>query len=248
VRIVRVLVLGGSSEIAEAIVRRLAARESCEALLAGRDEVALRERAERLKQDGCASVRTLALEARATDEHAAVLQQAFALLGDVDLVILAVGVLGKREQPLQDIPAALEVLEVNFLDGGSLLLHSAKALSGQGHGAIVVLSSVAAERARASNVIYCASKAGLDSLAQGLADALHGGGVKVLVVRPGFVRTRMTKGLPVPPFATSSEAVAKATLRGLEKGSQTVWAPPVLRFVMALLGLLPRALFRRLPL
>ncbi len=244
----KVLVLGGTSEIAEAIVRQLAARESCEALLAGRDEVALHERAESLKQDGCASVHTLALEARAMDKHTAMLQQAFALLGDVDLVILAVGVLGDREVPLQDIPAALEVLEVNFLGSGSLLLHCAQALSKQGHGTIIVLSSVAAERPRASNIVYCASKAGLDSLAQGLADALHGSGVKILVVRPGFVRTRMTKGLPVPPLSTTSDAVAKATLRGLEKGSQTVWAPPVLRFVMALLGLLPRALFRRLPL
>jgi decaprenylphospho-beta-D-erythro-pentofuranosid-2-ulose 2-reductase len=140
------------------------------------------------------------------------------------------------------------VLDVNVVGAGSLLLHSTRALREQGHGSLVVLSSVAAERARASNAVYCASKAGLDVLAQGLADALAGTQVRVLVVRPGFVTTRMTRGLPVPPLSSDPQSVARATVEGLERGATVVWVPGVLRWVMAVLRLLPRPLFRRLPL
>jgi decaprenylphospho-beta-D-erythro-pentofuranosid-2-ulose 2-reductase len=111
-----------------------------------------------------------------------------------------------------------------------------------------VLSSVAAERPRAANAVYCASKAGLDALAQGLADALAPTGVRVLVVRPGFVATRMTRGLPVPPLSTDPERVAHATVRGLRRGAHTVWGPTALRWALLLVRLLPRPLFRRLPL
>jgi decaprenylphospho-beta-D-erythro-pentofuranosid-2-ulose 2-reductase len=248
----RVLVLGGTSEIAAAIVRELAARGPCEVALAGRDEEGLRGAAEQLRRAGCARVETLALQARETEGHRAALECGIELLGGVDVVILAVGVLGERggwdgRAPV-DVRGAVEVLDVNVLGAGSLLMESARALRERGSGTIVVLSSVAAERPRAANAVYCASKAGLDALAQGLADALASTAVRVMVVRPGFVRTRMTRGLPVPPLATDPETVARATVRGLERGAQTVWAPAVLRWAMAVVRLLPRPLFRRLPL
>ncbi len=244
----RVLVLGGSSEIAGAIVRELPACRDREVALAGRTSEALGSAAAGLRAAGCARVETVALEACEPEHHRAALERAFELLGVVDLVILAVGILGEGGGLPDDVPAATQVLRVNTLGAGSLLMESARALSEQGHGAIVVLSSVAAERARASNAVYCASKAGLDALAQGLADALAGSGVRVLVVRPGFVRTRMTAGLPVPPLASDPPAVARATVRGLQRGSATVWVPSSLRWVMGLLRLLPRPIFRRLPL
>ena len=245
----RVLVLGGTSEIAIAIVRELAASAPCEVALAGRDERRLRDVAQQLRGDGCARVQTLALQATDVDSHRAVLARGIELLGGgCDLVLLAVGLLGERGGLPDDPRGAVEVLEVNVLGCGSLLLESAHALRAQGRGMIVVLSSVAAERPRASNAVYCASKAGLDALAQGLADALAPTGVRVLVVRPGFVTTRMTRGLPVPPLSTDPERVARATVRGLRRGAQTVWAPSALRWAMALVRLLPRPLFRRLPL
>jgi decaprenylphospho-beta-D-erythro-pentofuranosid-2-ulose 2-reductase len=111
-----------------------------------------------------------------------------------------------------------------------------------------VLSSVAAERPRAGNAIYGAAKAGLDALAQGLADATASSGVRVLVVRPGFVSTKMTAGLKPAPLATTSEAVADATVRALAGRAHTVWVPGRLRWMFALLRHMPRALFRRLPL
>jgi decaprenylphospho-beta-D-erythro-pentofuranosid-2-ulose 2-reductase len=242
----RVLVLGGTSEIAAAILREL--DPGCEVVLAGRDPAALEQAARRLREAGCARVESVHVDACEPDSHDAAIAQAAASLGGVELVILAVGVLGERGGLPDDIDAALEVLRVNVLGAGSLLLHSARVLRDQGYGTIVVLSSVAAERARASNAVYCASKAGLDALGQGLADTLAATGVRILVVRPGFVTTRMTRGLPVPPLATDPRTVARASIRGLRRGVQTVWAPPRLRWVMLLVRLLPRPLFRRLPL
>jgi decaprenylphospho-beta-D-erythro-pentofuranosid-2-ulose 2-reductase len=111
----------------------------------------------------------------------------------------------------------------------------------------VVLSSAAGERVRRADFIYGSSKAGLDAFAQGLGDALYGTGVHVMVVRPGFVRTRMTAGLPPAPLATTPEAVATAIELGLRRRSETVWVPGTLRLVMSALRHAPRALFRRLP-
>lgn len=218
-------------------------------MLAGRDREGLERVAQRLRAAGCERVLTFALDARDREEHEAILAHAFAQLGGVDVAILAVGQLGERGGLPGDVAAALEVLDVNVVGAGSLLLHSAKLMRAGGEGGtLVVLSSVAAQRPRASNVVYGASKTGLDALAQGLSDALHGSGVRVLVVRPGFVRTRMTRGLPVPPFASTPEAVARASVDGLEREVRTVWAPGAMRWVMLVLRMLPRGVFRRLPL
>lgn len=111
----------------------------------------------------------------------------------------------------------------------------------------MVLSSVAGERARRADFIYGSSKAGLDAFAQGLGDALQGTGVQVMVVRPGFVRTRATAGRPEQPLATGPEEVAAAIVTGLRRRSETVWVPGSLRVVMAALRHVPRPLFRRLP-
>jgi decaprenylphospho-beta-D-erythro-pentofuranosid-2-ulose 2-reductase len=117
----------------------------------------------------------------------------------------------------------------------------------QGHGRIVVLSSVAGERARRANFIYGSSKSGLDAFSQGLADALVGTGVGVTIVRPGFVVGRMTEGMTPAPFATTPAAVADAVVRGIESGAAIVYVPPVLRWVFAVMRHLPRAVWRRMP-
>jgi decaprenylphospho-beta-D-erythro-pentofuranosid-2-ulose 2-reductase len=241
-----VIVLGGSSEIALAVVRELQERTPREIALVGRDPDALRSAAEGLRAAGCSHVSTLELDALDTDRHAKVIEQAFSELGGADIVILAVGLLGERGGLPDDTSAALEVLQVNLVGAGSLLIHSARRLREQGAGTIVVLSSVAGERARAANVVYGASKAGLDALAQGLGDALHEQGVRVLVVRPGFVHTRMTRGLQPAPLSTTPQALARVVVNGLDHRSHTVWAPPALRWLMIAVRMLPRPLFRRL--
>jgi decaprenylphospho-beta-D-erythro-pentofuranosid-2-ulose 2-reductase len=242
----RVVVLGGTSEIALAIVRELQSRAPREVVLIGRDPHRLEQAAAELRAAGCASVSALELDALQTDAHAQVVGEAFDLLGGVDIAILAVGVLGERGGLPADIAGAIEVLQVNVVGAGSLLMHLARRMRDGGGGTLVVLSSVAAERARRANVVYGASKAALDALAQGLGDALHDEGVRVLVVRPGFVHTRMTSGLQAAPLASTPEAVAATVVGALDRGAHTVWAPPTLRWLMLILRMLPRAVFRRM--
>ncbi len=242
----RVLVLGGSSEIAFAIVRRLQEHSPRDVALLGRDPDALSSAADELRAAGCPRVTTAELDALDLDRHELELGQAVEELGGVDIVILAVGVLGERGGLAPDIAAAASVLQVNLVGAGSLLMHAAARLRDQGGGTIVVLSSVAAERPRRANAVYGASKAGLDSLAQGLADDLYDQGVRVLVVRPGFVATKMTQGLEPAPLATTPQAVADVVIDGLEHGSSTVWAPRSLRWLMLAMRLIPRPLFRRI--
>ncbi|MFC9505250.1 decaprenylphospho-beta-D-erythro-pentofuranosid-2-ulose 2-reductase [Streptomyces sp. NPDC057002] len=239
------LVLGGTSEIALATARRLIARRTRTVWLAGRPSAALEEAAGRLRGLG-ADVHTIAFDALDPGSHEGVLGKVFAE-GDIDMVLLAFGLLGDQARDEREPEAAVRVAQTNYTGAVSASLVCARALQSQGHGSLVVMSSVAGERARRANFIYGSSKAGLDAFAQGLGDALHGTGVHVMVVRPGFVRTRMTAGLPEAPLATTPEAVATAVELGLRRRSETVWVPGALRVVMAALRHLPRAVFRRLP-
>ncbi|CAM5493923.1 decaprenylphospho-beta-D-erythro-pentofuranosid-2-ulose 2-reductase [Streptomyces purpurascens] len=239
------LVLGGTSEIALATARRLVARRTRTVWLAGRPSAALEEAAGRLRGLG-ADVHTIAFDALDPTSHEAVLGKVFAE-GDIDMVLLAFGLLGDQARDEREPEAAVRVAQTNYTGAVSASLVCARALQAQGHGSLVVMSSVAGERARRANFIYGSSKAGLDAFAQGLGDALHGTGVHVMVVRPGFVRTRMTAGLPEAPLATTPEAVATAVELGLRRRSETVWVPGALRVVMAALRHLPRGVFRRLP-
>jgi decaprenylphospho-beta-D-erythro-pentofuranosid-2-ulose 2-reductase len=242
----RVLVLGGSSEIAVAIVRELQSRGPREVALVGRDAVALRDAARQLDAAGCPHVSTFELDALELARHEQVLEQALAELGGADIVILAIGVLGERGGLPDDVDAATSVLQVNLVAAGSLMMRAAARLRDGPGASIVVLSSVAAERPRRANAVYGASKAGLDALAQALADDLYGRGVHVMVVRPGFVATKMTRGLPPAPLATTPQAVAAVVADGLERDAQTVWAPRSLRWLMLAMRLMPRAVFRRI--
>ncbi len=244
----RVLLLGGTSEIGLAIVRRLMDEGPVRPYLIGRDRDGLSEALAELERAGGASGDADVLDADDVDGHERVIARAFERAEGFDVVVVAVGVLGAQAGVDADRAEALEVMRVNFLGAGSLLLECLRRLREQGSGNLVVLSSVAAERPRASNAIYGAAKAGLDALAQGLADATAASGVRVLVVRPGFVTTKMTAGLDPMPMATTPQAVAEATVAALAGGAHTVWVPGRLRFVFTVLRHLPRAVFRRLPL
>lgn len=244
----RVLLLGGSSEIGLAIVRRLAGDGVIRVWLLGRDPERLAAARTELQAAGVPEVEVAVVDAQDASEHAEVIDRAFERSGGFDTVLLAVGVLGGQSGLDADPAEAREVMSVNFVGAGSLLLECLRRMREQGRGSLVVLSSVAAERARATNPIYGAAKAGLDALAQGLADATAGTGVRVLVVRPGFVTTRMTAGLKPAPFSTDAATVAEQTVRALERGRHTIWVPGSLRFVFAILRHLPRAVYRRLPL
>ena len=241
-----VLLLGGSSEIGLAITRKLVARRAKTVILAGRDPEALKPAADDLRAAGAATVDVVAYDALAPEGHDALVDDVFARHGDIDLVLVAFGVLGDQEEAERDTAAALAVLRTNFVGAVSVALPVARRLRAQGHGTLLVLSSVAAERARRANFVYGSSKAGLDAFCQGLGDSLVGTGARVVVVRPGFVHTKMTAGRQAAPLSTTPDAVADAVVRGLEKGAETIWAPPPLRFLFMGMRHLPRPLWRRI--
>ena len=242
-----VLVLGGSSEIGVAIAARLAPARHATVVLAGRHPAALAAAAVTVRAAGAGRVETIAFDAAHPDEHDEVLLEAVRRAGDLDVIVLAFGLLGDQAVDELGGGGAVTVATTNFVGGVSAGLAAARQLRRQGHGTLVVLSSVAGERVRRANFIYGATKAGLDGFAQGLGDALVGSGAEVIIVRPGFVRGRMTAGMAPAPMSTTPAAVAEATAGALAAGRAVVWVPAQLRPVFAVLRHLPRSIWRRLP-
>ena len=242
-----VLVLGGGSEIGLAMARALAEERARAVVLAARRPGELEQAAADLRAAGAVTVELVPFDADDTASHPALVDQVFSRHGDIDLVLVAFGVLGRQELSERDAAAAVAVVRTNFLGAVSVMTEVANRLREQGHGTIVVLSSVAGERARRSNYVYGSSKSGLDAFSQGLGLALEGSGVSVMVVRPGFVRTKMTADAKAPPFSASPQDVARATVSGLRRGAHTVWVPAAMRLVMAVVRHLPRPLLRRIP-
>jgi decaprenylphospho-beta-D-erythro-pentofuranosid-2-ulose 2-reductase len=242
------VVLGGSSDIGAAIAARLVPGGCRSIVLAGRHPEGMEIVAGRLREAG-AEVAITAWDATDVGGHSDAVKAAWDALpggGDVDAVVLAAGVLGDQARLSDDPGAAAELVTANYTGPVSTLLHVAQRLREQGHGTIVVLSSVAGERVRQSNFVYGSSKAGLDGFSQGLGDSLAGTGVDVLVVRPGFVRSAMTAGKEAAPLATTPDAVAEAVAGALAAGRHTVWVPGTFRYVMAVFRHLPRPVWRRL--
>jgi decaprenylphospho-beta-D-erythro-pentofuranosid-2-ulose 2-reductase len=243
----RVVVLGGTSEIALATVAKLTAQR--------RDvQVTLAARPGERRATAAATLEALGLQVSEVDFEAAertsyerAISDAFESGGDVDVVIVAFGLLGDQERAWRDIDTALEQVQVNFTAAVGCGVLVADRLRKQGHGAIIAMSSVAGERPRKSNFMYGSTKAGMDAFYTGLGDAIEKDGIQVLVVRPGFVRSRMTDGLAAAPLAQTPEQVADVIVAGLLAGRHTVWAPPAMRWVMAVLRHLPRPVFTRLP-
>lgn len=242
-----VLVLGGTSEIGVATAKRLVRDRARRVILAVRDPARGEAPAAELRALG-AEVEVVAFDATDFGSHEAFVDDAFERSGDIDLALVAWGVLGDQEQLARDHDAAVEAAHVNYTGVVSVSVPLARRMSEQGHGTIVYLSSVAGERARASNFVYGSTKAGMDAFAQGLGDSLAQSGVRVMVVRPGFVKTKMTEGLDPAPLSIDADAVAESIASGLRRSSHTVWSPGPLRFVMAALRHLPRPVFRRLDL
>jgi decaprenylphospho-beta-D-erythro-pentofuranosid-2-ulose 2-reductase len=183
-----------------------------------------------------------------TASHEQFVRSVVETVGDIDLAIVAFGVLGSQHEFDADPQAAAQAVHVNYTGSVSVTLALAAQMRRQGHGQIVVLSSVAGERGRASNFVYGSSKAGLDAFAQGLGDSLAGSGVTVTVVRPGFVHSKMTLGMKSAPFAATPRQVGQVAAAGIKAGKHTVWAPPILRYVFMALRHTPRPIFKRLPL
>jgi decaprenylphospho-beta-D-erythro-pentofuranosid-2-ulose 2-reductase len=243
-RVETLVVFGGNSDIARATIDALAADGLRRVVLAVRDPAGT-SGVDALRARGL-EVDVVGFDADATAMHPAAVAAAFAALGHVDVALVAFGVLGDQDRAKRDQATAVALAHTNFTGAVSVLTLLGQRLREQGDGSIVLLSSVAAERARRANYPYGATKAGIDAFAQGLGDELRHHGVHVMVVRPGFIHTKMTAGRPKAPMSSDAQTVADAILSGLRRRADIVWAPGILRWVFAVLRHLPRPVFRRL--
>ena len=168
--------------------------------------------------------------------------------GDIGVVVVAFGVLGDQALAERDPAHAVDIAHTDYLAQVSALTVLANVLRAQGNGQIVVFSSIAGSRVRRANYVYGSAKAGLDGFACGLADALHGSGVHLLLIRAGFVVGRMTEGMrPVPLLSSTPGQVADAVVGGLQSRASTVWVPKLLGPSAVLMRLVPRSAWRRMP-
>ncbi|MCW2494669.1 SDR family NAD(P)-dependent oxidoreductase [Jatrophihabitans sp.] len=243
-RVDSVVLLGGRSDIGLAVVTKLVAAGARRVVLAARgpadDAVAA------LLAAGATSVDTVEFDALAVSSHAGVVDSIFDKLGDVDVVVSAFAVQSAQEVYDASPTAAADAVTVNLSAQISTGLAVATRLRAQGHGTLVLLSSIAGVRVRPANLVYGATKAGLDAFGVTLHDMLAGSGAGVLVVRPGFVSTKLTEGLPTAPFATTPEAVADAVVGALAAGKRVVWVPRVVGVVAAVFRVLPRPVWRKI--
>ncbi|HEU0101549.1 MAG TPA: SDR family NAD(P)-dependent oxidoreductase [Mycobacteriales bacterium] len=241
-----VLLLGGRSEIGLEVVERLVRDGARTVVLAARGADRLTAEAERMRAAGAAQVHTVDFDADDVAAHGRLLAGVVARHGAVDAVV-AFGVLGDQARAEKDAAHALAVVHTDFTAQVSVLSHLAALLRPLRAGRLVVFSSIAGVRARRHNYVYGSAKAGLDAFASGLADALAGSGVSLLLVRPGFVIGRMSAGMPPAPLSSTPPQVADATVAALAAGRGEVWVPASLRALAAAMRVTPRALWRRAP-
>ncbi len=241
-----IVLLGGTSDIGRAIVRALASPNLRTVVLACRhpEEAAVDELGLAPAADGGPTVSVVPFDAVDHAGHAGLVERLVAEHGDLDVVIQAFGQLGRDVGT--DPVAAARLVEVNHAGAVSSGLVVAEQLRRQGHGKLIVVSSVAGIRTRASNFVYGSGKAGQDAFATGLGLALHQSGAGVLTVRPGFVRSSMTAGMDPAPFAVDPDDVGEAVAEALRRDKQVIWVPGILRYVFAVLRSLPDPIWRRL--
>jgi decaprenylphospho-beta-D-erythro-pentofuranosid-2-ulose 2-reductase len=242
-----ILLLGGTSEIGLAICERYLRTASARIVLAampddpGRDDAVAQ-----MKAAGAREVELIDFEATDTGSHPKMIEEAFAG-GDVDVAIVAFGLLGDAEELWQNQRKAVQIAEVNYTAAVSVGVLLGERMRAQGFGQIIAMSTVAGERVRRSNFVYGSTKAGLDGFYLGLGEALREYGVRVLVIRPGQVRTRMSAHIKEAPLTVDKEDVAELAFTAAAKGRELVWAPPAFRYVMVVLRHIPRSIFRKLP-
>jgi len=240
-----VLVLGGRSEIGVEVAQRLAPGRRV--VLAARRADDLAAETELLRECGASAVDCVEFDADDTESHADLLGTIVAEYGPIGVAVLAFGVLGDQSVAEREPAHAVAVLHTDFVAQVSVLTVLANVMRAEGSGQIVVFSSVAGIRVRRANYVYGSAKAGLDGFASGLGDALHGSGVELLLVRPGFVIGRMTAGMKPAPMSSTPDQVADAVVDGLRRRRSRVWVPRAIRPAFFVARLVPQSLWRRMP-
>lgn len=242
-----IVLFGGTSEIGQGIVSEFLTKGPAKVTLAARaDSPRIDAAAESLRQAGASAVEVVDFDATDFDSHPDVVERVFAG-GDVDVAIVAFGTLGDQEQLWQEHAAAVASAQVNYTGPVSLGVLLGQRFKQQGHGTIVALSSVAGMRVRRSNFVYGASKAGVDGFFINLGEALRGSGANVLVVRPGQVRTKMSANAGEAPLTVNVDDVAKATVKAILNGTQSIYVHPLFEYVSLAFKFIPQSIFRKLP-
>ncbi|CAB4862678.1 unannotated protein [freshwater metagenome] len=240
-----VLLAGGTSEIGLAIVDALIGSRTQRIALAGRNQGAMTSTAATLEAPG-RSVSIVHLDVEEKGQIEVALDAIFSD-GDIDIAVMAIGVLGNQSLNEVNVDQAMSVIRINSTDSIELTFRIFQRMANQGHGTLVVISSIAAVRPRRANFIYGAGKAGLDAFTQGLIELGNEVGVKVILVRPGFVRTKMTADLEEAPFTVNPSDVANDTIDAIRKGRTIIYSPAQVGAVALALRNLPRPLLRKLP-
>ncbi len=240
-----VVIFGGRSEIGVELASRLAPGSTV--VLAARTADRLDDQVAAVRAAGARAVHTVEFDADDLASHGPLVDKLVGEYGAIGTAVLAFGILGDQTRAETDPAHAAAIVHTDYVAQISLLTLLATAMRDAGRGSIVVFSSVAGVRVRRANYVYGSAKAGLDGFASGLSDALHGTGVRLLIVRPGFVIGRMTEGMDPAPLSSTPAQVAEAAARALSTGRRTVWVPWALRPLFFGLRLLPQAVWRRMP-
>ncbi|HLA78607.1 MAG TPA: SDR family NAD(P)-dependent oxidoreductase [Vicinamibacteria bacterium] len=242
----RVAFLGASKGMGRALARLMAARGDGLFLL-GRDTEDLTRSARDLEvRAGRGTVGVAACDLLQPEGFGAALAAAEKALGGLDAVVVTAGLFAPQERLEEDATLARRVLEADFSGAVLFCEEARKRLLARGGGTLCVFSSVAGERGRKPVVLYGAAKAGLSHYLEGLDHKFRAQGLKTVCVKPGFVKTSMTDGLTPPPFAGEPDDVARIVLRAIDRGTPVVYAPPIWRWIMAVIRLLPRAVMRKI--
>ncbi len=241
-----VVVFGGRSEIGLAVAHRLARGSTI--VLAARPGGVPEEFTRPLLDAGAATVEVVDFDADDLGSHPRVVSDIESRFGEIGTAVLAFGVLGDQEVAERDPAAAARILHTDFVAQAALLTALAETMKPRRRGVLVAFSSVAGQRVRRANYVYGSAKAGLDGFASGMADALHGTGVTLVIPRPGFVIGRMTEGMAPAPFSSTADQVADVVAgRVRERRAGVVWIPWQLRVMFAVARLVPQPVWRRMP-
>jgi short-subunit dehydrogenase len=243
----KILIIGASSAIASACARRWAS-EGVRFFLVGRDAVKLEQTAADLSVRG-ASTATFTLDMNDYEGHAAMLQACFDTLGQIDIALIAHGTLPDQKNCESDVATAIREFSANGLSVIAVLTALADRMESQGQGCIAVISSVAGDRGRPSNYLYGTAKAAVSTFCEGLRARLFKSGVHVLTIKPGFVDTPMTQGLPLPAaLVATPDRVAAEICRAVEKRKNVIYTPFFWRFIMLIIRHIPEFIFKKLSL
>jgi decaprenylphospho-beta-D-erythro-pentofuranosid-2-ulose 2-reductase len=243
----RILVLGATSGIAEAVCRLWANRGDSLFLIA-RNPDRLNAVAADMRTRGASYVGAAIADLDDTAAHPELLAHAINSLAGMDIVFLAHGVLGDQAEAERSYAAAGQILHTNIDSPISLLTWLGNYCAQRHAGTLAVISSVAGERGRKSNYVYGASKAALTVFVDGLRNRIDREGVKVMTIKPGPVRTAMTQSMKGSEKFADVEKVAATLVKAIDKGVDVVYVPGIWRIIMAVIRAIPESIFKKMDL